>query len=313
MTTIGARKDGLGLLRGVVTALVTPVTDDGNLHLRGLRELIDLQLENGIAGFFILGTYGEGLSLHHEKRKRFAEMVAEHVGSRAVIINNVSSTSLEISLELARHSLDIGVANISLTPPLYYKVGVREITRYYKAFERLEANIIIYNNPARVGIDIQPSTLRDIASNNRNIIGIKDSTGSLERIIELVTEFGRELHIAAASDSLLPEAFLYGADTHICGICNAVPEIGGLMYKSIVGGDVERATRYKTMLMRIKGLAKEFQVEGLSMVKAILGIRGLSVGDPIPPIKGLSDNEKRKLEEMLEEMFREIGICLKLR
>ncbi|MEM2203491.1 MAG: dihydrodipicolinate synthase family protein [Sulfolobales archaeon] len=281
--------------------------------MKGLRELIDLQLGNGVVGFFILGTYGEGLSLHHEKRKRFVEKVAEYAGSKAVIINNVSSTSLEVGLELAKHSLDVGVANISLIPPLYYKTGVREIVRYYKAFESLDVNIMIYNNPARVGVDIQPSTLKSMLSDVSNIVGIKDSTGLPDRIMELVTGFGKELHIAAASDSLLLEAFLYRADTHICGICNAVPEISDLMYKSIVMGDMEKAVKYKSLLMRIKGLAREFQVEGLSIVKAILRLRGLSIGNPVPPIKGLSDSEMGKLREILESILSDAGVSVELK
>ncbi|GAY25124.1 dihydrodipicolinate synthetase [Desulfurococcaceae archaeon AG1] len=103
------------------------------------------------------------------------------------------------------------------------------------------------------------------------------------------------------------------ADTHICGICNAVPEISDLMYKSIVMGDMEKAVKYKSLLMKIKGLAREFQVEGLSIVKAILRLRGLNVGNPVPPNKGLSDNEMRKLREILESILSDAGVNIEFK
>ena len=78
-------------------------------------------------------------------------------------------------------------------------------------------------------------------------------------------------------------------------------------------GDMEKAVKYKSLLMRIKGLAREFQVEGLSIVKAILRLRGLSIGNPVPPIKGLSDSEMGKLREILESILSDAGVSVELK
>jgi Dihydrodipicolinate synthase/N-acetylneuraminate lyase len=281
----------MGLPRGIVTALVTPLISNGKVNDDALRKLIEFQFRNEVSGFFILGTYGEGLSIHPNTRKLFVERVAEYVGSRAPIINCVSSTSIDVSIELARHSADLGVRCIALLPPLYYRVGLSELLKFYREFDRLGLDILIYNNPQKTGIDITPAIFRAISTNIDSLVGIKDSTSSIERIAELTEEFSNEYYIAVASDMMILEAFLYKADAHICGICNAIPELGRSILMSIARGDIDTAIQRKRDILRIKKISKELHVEGVSLVKAILRIRGLDVGDPILPNRSLEEKE----------------------
>lgn len=306
------RSRGRGLPRGVVTALITPFNVKKGVDVDALRALVEFQLRNGVSGFFILGTYGEGLSIHPSARKAFAERVAEYVGSKVPVINCVSTTSLELSLELARHSADIGLRYIALLPPIYYRAGLGEMLRYYSAFEGLGLDIIVYNIPSKAGVDVTPSMFRQIASGVESVVGVKDSTGSIERILDLTEDFRGDYYIAIASDSTILEAFLYGADSHICGICNAVPELSNMLYNSIASGDLEKATRYKRMLWRLRRLAREFSVEGVSLVKALLRIRGIDVGESLPPNRALDEKELSRAREALESVLREAYIELRL-
>lgn len=274
--------------------------------------LVDFQARNGVSGFFILGTYGEGLSIDPSIRKAFAEEVVEYVGSRVPVINCISSTSIDVSMELARHSADIGIRHIALLPPLYYKVGVSELLRFYKEFDRLGLDMLIYNNPSKTGVDITPAIFKAISAETNNLVGIKDSTASIERVLELTSDLSEEYYVAIASDVMILEAFLYNADSHICGICNAVPELGNLLYKSIIRGDIAEAMRYKRAIWMLRRIARDLQVEGLSLVKAMLRIRGLDVGEPLPPIRALNEKELSTLKKALESVLDNIGIKLEL-
>jgi dihydrodipicolinate synthase/N-acetylneuraminate lyase len=291
-----------------VTALVTPLTGDMKVNDEALRRLIEFQLRNEVSGFFILGTYGEGLSIHPNTRKLFAERVAEYVGSRVPIINCVSSTSIDVSIELARHSADLGMRHIALLPPLYYRVGMSELLKFYREFDRLGLDMLIYNNPQKTGIDITPTIFRTISTNVDSLVGIKDSTSSIERIAELTEEFSSEYYIAVASDIMILEAFLYKADSHVCGICNAIPELSRSILMSIARGDIDTAIRYKRYISRIKRISRELYIEGVSLVKAVLGIRGIDVGDPILPNRSLEEKELLIIKNTVKSVLDNMGI-----
>jgi dihydrodipicolinate synthase/N-acetylneuraminate lyase len=291
-----------------VTALVTPLTGDKKVNDEALRSLIEFQLRNEVSGFFILGTYGEGLSIHPNTRKLFAERVAEYVGSRVPIINCVSSTSIDVSMELARHSADLGMRHIALLPPLYYRVGMSELLKFYREFDRLGLDMLIYNNPQKTGIDITPTIFRTISTNVDSLVGIKDSTSSIERIAELTEEFSSEYYIAVASDIMILEAFLYKADSHVCGICNAIPELSRSILMSIARGDIDTAIRYKRYISRIKRISRELYIEGVSLVKAVLRIRGIDVGDPILPNRSLEEKELLIIKNTVKSVLDNMGI-----
>jgi dihydrodipicolinate synthase/N-acetylneuraminate lyase len=291
-----------------VTALVTPLTGDKKVNDEALRRLIEFQLRNEVSGFFILGTYGEGLSIHPNTRKLFAERVAEYVGSRVPIINCVSSTSIDVSMELARHSADLGMRHIALLPPLYYRVGMSELLKFYREFDRLGLDMLIYNNPQKTGIDITPTIFRTISTNVDSLVGIKDSTSSIERIAELTEEFSSEYYIAVASDIMILEAFLYKADSHVCGICNAIPELSRSILMSIARGDIDTAIRYKRYISRIKRISRELYIEGVSLVKAVLRIRGIDVGDPILPNRSLEEKELLIIKNTVKSVLDNMGI-----
>jgi dihydrodipicolinate synthase/N-acetylneuraminate lyase len=291
-----------------VTALVTPLTGDKKVNDEALRRLIEFQLRNEVSGFFILGTYGEGLSIHPNTRKLFAERVAEYVGSRVPIINCVSSTSIDVSIELARHSADLGMRHIALLPPLYYRVGMSELLKFYREFDRLGLDMLIYNNPQKTGIDITPTIFRTISTNVDSLVGIKDSTSSIERIAELTEEFSSEYYIAVASDIMILEAFLYKADSHVCGICNAIPELSRSILMSIARGDIDTAIRYKRYISRIKRISRELYIEGVSLVKAVLRIRGIDVGDPILPNRSLEEKELLIIKNTVKSVLDNMGI-----
>jgi len=296
------------LPRGLITALITPSFNDVGSLRESLSRLIEFQLRNNVIGFFTLGTYGEGLLLPVERRMLVLDIIAENVPSGFLIINNVSALSIEDSVKLAKHSIDIGVDKIASLPPMYYNVGVYEIKRFFNELGRIEAQLFIYNNPRKVYVDISPALLKQIAEETPSLIGIKDSSGSIERLIELVSIFLNQLYVGIASDTLILDAFLYGADAHICGVCNAIPELAVEVLRSVEKGDLRRAMFIQTLINEFRSLSREFNVEGVSLVKASLKLRGIDVGDPFTPLRRLSEHEVLRVKSVLDKILSIAGI-----
>jgi len=296
------------LPKGVLTALVTPVHQREEVLRESLSTLIEFQLKSGIKGFYTLGTYGEGLLLSVSKRKKILSMITELIPSSFIIINNVSATSLEDSLELAKHSIDLGVKNIASLPPLYYRAGIRELMNFYSSLGKLECNLFVYNNPSKAGIDVTPDIIKQLRYNIPNLVGVKDSTGSVERVIDIVLNLANDFYIGIANDTLILDSLIYGADAHICGVCNAIPELAVEIVKSFERGDIKRASHLQILIARFRNLAKEYHVEGLVLTKAALKIRGINIGCPADPLAALSNSEITSIRNALERIYMEAGI-----
>lgn len=296
------------LPRGILTALITPTHNDEEATRDSLSRLVELQLKSGVKGFYTLGTYGEGVSLPVSKRKRIISLIADLVPSDFLLINNVSATSIDDALELAKHSIELGVRNIASLPPLYYKAGLRELKTFYTSLGKLDCNLFIYNNPSKTGVDVTPSIVKQLKSEIPNLVGIKDSTGLVERLIDIVSSMLEDFYVGIASDPLILDALIYGADAHICGVCNAIPEIAIEIAKSFEKGDLKRASKLQVLLAKFRSLSKEYQVEGLVLAKAALKVRGIDVGSPSKPLSPLSEAELNSIKNMLDKIYMEAGV-----
>lgn len=303
--------------RGVITALITPLARDLEIKVDVLEDLIEFQLRNGVKGFFALGTYGEGISLHPQKRKLFAEALREILPSSVPLIVNVSTPSLELSLELAFHARDIGCPAIATLPPLYYGSDMQGILNFFDRLSKADIPLLIYNNPAKQGYDLSLSVFDALVKTIPAVKGIKDSSGSLERLQLLVRSYGSRCFIAAAQDSLMLQAFLLGTDAHICGICNAFPEIAS-MFNRMVSGDLSLSVAIKLQLLitALREAVKRFNVESPVIVKELLRLRGIDVGVPAPPLRPMDPSEvealRKKITPVVEELQELLGKPLQL-
>ena len=297
--------------KGVITALVTPLTKDLNIKCEVIKDLIEFQIKNDIKGFFILGTYGEGIALHPNKRKLFTEKFIEYVPSNIPIIVNVTTPSIELTLELARHAADVGANAISSLPPLYYKPDLKGLIMYFSQLSKIDIPIFVYNNPPKQGYDISLTVFERIFSEVNNIVGVKDSSGVPERIQLLVKKFKDKYFIAAAKDSIVLQAFLFGADAHICGLSNAFPELATAIYKAVINGRIDLAVKLQSLLTTIREILKSFGLESSALVKEVMKLRGIDVGYPAPPNRPLDEDELIKLRNKLTPILNEVENLLK--
>jgi len=281
---------------GVITAAITPLTPDGDIKEDSLAEFVDFQVRNGIKGFFLLGTYGEGLAVHPRKRMYFLERFLEHARSNTLIIVNVSSTAPEVSLELARHAADLGVDAISSLPPIYYSQDLRGLVRYFSLFSKIDLPVLIYNNPHRQNYDVTPSFFEHIVREVPNLKGIKDSSGSIERVYKLLSaDYVKNYFIAIANDLMILHTFLLGGKAHICGLSNLFPEIAHKIYASLVSNDLRLAVELQNILSKIREAMKEVPVDSSVVVKELLKSRGIDPGYPSLINRELTQDEKSKV------------------
>jgi N-acetylneuraminate lyase/4-hydroxy-tetrahydrodipicolinate synthase len=284
-------------LEGIITALVTPFTEDSKLNVDGLRRLIDFQLSNGVTSFFICGTYGLGPVMSVDERKKVTELVVESVGGRGKVIVHVGSLNIDDALELAKHAEDVGAYAIASLPPYYYVFDDEAIINYFKRLvSRVKIPVYLYNNPARTGVRITSELLRKLA--DVGVTGVKDSSFDIVRFYEDLTVVDpSKFEFIMGTEALLLPAMVVGVKACISGLSNVFPELVVKLYKLVSEGDYVNATKLHLEVIKVRKVLH--LVPTIPAVFEVLRLRGVDVGIPKPPFRRLSSKEVELLRSEL--------------
>jgi len=283
---------------GIITPLITPFTDDGKVFEKGLRELISFQMEKNINGLFVCGTYGSGPAMTIEERKSVAEIAVDQARGKMDVIINVGSSSMETTIELAKHAEKVGADAVASTPPFYYAYDSESVLSFYKQLLK-EVNIPVfaYNYPERVGYTISSQLLNMLAE--EGVVGVKDSSFNMIKFYEDVLTVGKKDFIfLIGTEELMFPAMMAGAKGCVPGIANVYPEIMTEFYRLIKEEKFkEAATKQMEVIRLIKTLNPT-----MTACYEILKLRGVNVGQPKKLFKGLTEVEVNKLRDRLVQL-----------
>jgi N-acetylneuraminate lyase len=283
--------------KGVFTALITPFDEDDNINEDSLRRLIKYNLDDGVSGFYVCGSTGEWPLLTIDERKRVLEIVKDEVGSKASIIVNIGCISTKFSIDLARHSEEVGVSAISSFPPIYYRFTREEIKRYYfDVAESTSVPLIIYYIPSFTNIEMSLDYLLELLS-HKNIIGVKFTSMDLFMLERIKTLSGKI--VFNGFDEVFLAGLSLGADGMIGSTGNFVPDIIVSIYNSFRSGDLKSAYSYQQKLNRIIKDILGFGV--IPGIKEILNMAGFECGKPRKPFKALDEDDRVRLSSLIKE------------
>ncbi len=285
---------------GIVVAIITPLKNDVEVDGEGVASLINFLTEKGVKGFFVLGTYGEGILISKGERERMLEKVVENVPDKASVIAHVGATDVETALELAKHAEKLEISAISSVGPIYHKPGKAGLISYYGYLSKAGAPLMVYNNKGRQGYNISPSDFESIIKEVPSVMGIKDTSYDVEQLQNYIDMFGKTHYVAGAGDSLIAVTFLIGARAHICGIANAFPEIPLSVYSAVKNGDVKKAFELQIIVNRIRRELSKFGVETQVVLREILRLRGVDVGMSPIQLRKLTEDEKLEIKRISE-------------
>jgi len=288
-------------LKGVITALITPLNKDSDLCEDCLKELISYQLTNGVNGLFIMGTYGEGLLLSQKTRRKFLEKAIEYVPNKAVVLPHIASSDVEASYELAKYARDLGYEVVSSVGPVYYKSSKRGLVEYFNRISKSDAKVVIYNNSGRQRYNITPSMFEELTREVPAIVGIKDTSYSVEQLLEYVMRFKGKYFVAGAGDNMLLYTFVIGADAHICGLSNVFPKYVTELYRAVVNGDIEKAKEIQNVINKLRNITGKFSVESPEVLRELLKLKGINAGYPLTYLGVLEPQEREELRKLVEQ------------
>ncbi|NVB39166.1 4-hydroxy-tetrahydrodipicolinate synthase [Pseudenhygromyxa sp. WMMC2535] len=292
------------LFRGVLTALVTPMHEDGRVDDEALVKLVEAQLAAGVHGLVPCGTTGEATTLSHAEHIHVVEVVTRAVAGRVPVLAGAGSNSTREAIELTRACKELGVDGTLQVVPYYNKPPQAGLIRHFEAIaDAVDLPIVLYNVPSRTVRDLLPETV-GVLARHPNIVGIKEATGDMHRAVEVREAAGEEFCLLSGDDFTMLPFFAVGGDGIISVVSNPAPKLVVDLFAATCEGDLPRAqllNRQQLQLTRL--LFTEPNPIPAKATTMRLGLGGPTVRSPLVPL-----DPDAPLQAQLDACMRELGL-----
>jgi 4-hydroxy-tetrahydrodipicolinate synthase len=229
-------------LKGVYSAVATPLTAEQDVDEAGLRALIDRTIDAGVHGLVPCGSTGEFSALTRAERERVVAVVIEQTAGRVPVVPQTGATSTREAIELSRHAETLGADAIMVVAPYYEPFSIPEIKRYYADVAgAVSIPVMAYNLPAATGVNLTPQILGELIEEVPNIKYVKDTSGDFTAAAQLIHEFGDAVSVFVGWDTLFFAALIEGAAGSVIGAANVVPRQLVSVYDAVQAGDLDAA------------------------------------------------------------------------
>lgn len=284
--------------KGIIPALITPMTPAHEVDEQGLRTLVETLIDKGVHGLFALGTNGEFFALTDSEKLGVASIVVDQAGGRVPVIAGTGGYTTRGVIELNARMHETGVDAFSIITPYFNAVSQRELIAHYTAIaEAAPLPLMLYNIPAKTGGTITIDTVAEL-SKLPMVQGIKDSGGDFDRLTQLTGLRRDDFAVFTGTDSLILWGLLAGADGAVAATANAVPDTVMAIYHAFQAGDMETARANQE---KLRTLRNAFGMATMPVVlKTAATLLGMPAGPARAPALPLDEEEQRRLDSLLE-------------
>lgn len=280
------------MFRGTYTALVTPFRDDA-IDIDAFERLIEAQIAGGVRGIVPVGTTGESPTLTHDERRQLIELAVKFARQRCQVIAGTGSNSTRDTIAHTREAQGIGADGALVVVPYYNKPSQEGLFRHFEAVAQATSlPIMLYNIPGRCGIDLAADTVVRLARACANIVAIKEASGSVDRVSELVARAPAGFNVLSGDDSLTLPFLVVGALGVVSVASNLYPAEISELVRSFLDGETEKAQR---LHRRFLGLFRDLFIEPNPVpAKTALAWRGeMSAACRLPLVEMGTPTEER--------------------
>lgn len=288
--------------KGIIPAMVTPITEAGQINEASLRKLTNHLIDGGVHGLFPVGSQGEAFSLTFDQKRETIRTVVDETRGRVPVYAGTGTVTTRETIETTKMAQDLGVSAVSVITPYFMVPSQKELIAHYTAIAQACPNlpILLYSNPDRTQVPFPTATLMELAAVD-NIIGIKDSSGDMSLTGEYIRlTRGMDFHVLMGRDTLIYAALCYGAAGSICATGNIDPRVVVEIYEAFRAGDHARAldAQFRLAPLRIAFGLGTFPV----VIKEALTMIGIDAGPAVAPVGPMTPENREKLRKVLVEM-----------
>jgi len=286
-------------LSGIITALVTPFTEKGELKTESIKSLIDFQVKGGVDGLFLCGTAGLGTVMRTDQRIEMFKQSAKAANGRVKLLAHVGASSTEEAVILAGEAEKAGVDAVGAVPPYFMKPDEESIIAHFNAIaDATKLPVYIYNIPRQALNPVTPSMMLKLIE-TPNIKGVKDSSRDFINVLNYLRVLPEDFTVICGTDSYIYPAMVMGARGAITGYANGFPDVYADFLNTIKSGNQEAA---KQKQFEINVLRSKLQKPPLAPHYEALRLRGVDAGLPRAPLRGMTNAERVILKKELEKL-----------
>jgi 4-hydroxy-tetrahydrodipicolinate synthase len=273
-------------LSGVLTALATPFTSDGQIDENTLRRLVDRSIDGGVDGVVACGSTGEFAAMSGAERRLVVETVIDQTAGRVPVVAQTGAVSTAEAIELSRHAEAAGASVLMVVAPYYEPLTLEETLQYLRTVaDAVDIPIMLYNLPSATGVNLAPATVGQIAREVDNIRYIKDTSADMAQAGQLIHNYGDVISTFVGWDSLLLAALTEGAAGFMAGTANVMPAQLVSIHRALVAGELDRARREWARIYPL--IDAIMSAPFIAAVKTALNAVGFPVGSPRKPLLDL--------------------------
>lgn len=284
---------------GIIPAFYACYDEAGDISSERVKALTQYFIDKGVQGLYVNGSSGECIYQSVADRKQVLEAVMEVAKGKLTIINHVACNNLKDSIELARHSQELGVDAIAAIPPIYFRLPEYSIAAYWNGISQAapDTDFIIYNIPQLAGVSLTPSLYREMLKNPR-VIGVKNSSMPVQDIDTFVSLAGEDYIVFNGPDEQFLGGRLMGAKGGIGGTYGAMPELFLRLNQLIESKDLETARQLQTTINTIIGKLVSGHGHMYAVIKEVIKLNGgLDIGSVREPLTGLTEADRQIAQE----------------
>jgi len=286
-------------MRGVIAAMTTPFTLDGEVDLAALNSETEFLINAGVHCLYPCGTTGEMIFMTNEQREEVAEAVVHEAAGRVIVYIHVGAARVEDTVRLAKHAHRIGADGVGVVTPFFFGLNDRELENYYVTVSKSlpeDFAVYIYNIPQCSTNDIKPEVCARVAAKCQNVVGIKYSYCDMHRVLDYL-QVREDFSVLVGFDRLLMPALRIGCDGTVSGAASVFPEPFVEVYEKYMAGDMAGA---EAAMWRANDIVKKLKAgTSLGTFKEAQRLRGFAGGYVHAPLMEITKEEKEALEETL--------------
>lgn len=295
-------------LKSIIPPMVTPFDEVGAIRYDAFERNIEKYLEAGIEGYLVLGSNGESVYLEHEEKLKLIEAARRHVPSSMTLLAGTGLESTQATIRLTKEAAERGADAALVKNPFYFKNQMTSdvyMAHYTAVADASPIPVVIYNVPVFTGVPLQSDLVIQL-SKHPNILGIKDSSGDVKLISEVVwnTDPAKFPVLAGAAATLFP-AMAAGARGGIIALACAAPRAALALYRAFAAGEYQRANTIQRIVAPAAGAVTA--KHGIAGLKGAMDLEGLDGGLPRTPLLPLKQAQRDDLAQVFRRMNSELA------
>lgn len=292
----------LDWMRGCATALVTPFKSDGTIDEARMRALVDRQIAGGVRLLVPCGTTGESATMTEDEDARVIGLAIEVARGRAKVIAGAGSNSTASAIDYSKRFRDLGADAVLQVAPWYNKPTQEGLYAHFSAIAKSipDLPIMLYNVPGRTSSNIAAQTTLRLAKDHENIVAVKEASGNLSQIMEILRERPANFSVLSGDDAVTLPLIALGAEGIVSVASNEIPDLMSRMTNFALDGQWEeaRALHYRLLpLMEVN-----FIESSPGPVKAAMAMLGLLEENFRLPLVPITEKSRTRIREVISEL-----------